>query len=121
MAVRTGSTNSVLQSLIQELKTVSSTQKSGLWKRIAEDLEKPTRQRRIVNISSINRFTKPNEIIIVPGKVLGYGSLNHSLTVAAFSFSESAREIIEQAKGKCLTIKELVQKNPKAKDVKIIG
>ena len=67
------------------------------------------------------RFTKPNEIIIVPGKVLGSGSLNHSLTVAAFSFSESAREIIEQAKGKCLTIKELVQKNPKAKDVKIIG
>ena len=45
----------------------------------------------------------------------------HSVVVAAFSFSDSARQEIEKAKGKCITIKELIKQNPKGKDVRIIG
>jgi len=118
---RTGPTNPHLKSLVLELKKESTIQKAGIWDRIAEDLEKPTRQRRVVNISRLNRNTKPNEVIVVPGKVLGSGILNHSLVVAAFSFSQSAKERIEQAKGKCLAIPELIKQNPKGKDVRIIG
>lgn len=117
----TGPTNQYLQELISELRKESSMQSADVWSRIAADLSKPTRQRRIVNLSRINRFTKPNETIIVPGKVLGSGALNHSLVVAAYSFSDSAKERIKEAKGKCITIKELVKQNPKGKDVRIIG
>ena len=109
------------QELIQELRKESATQKADIWSRIAEDLEKPTRKRRVVNISSINRSTKANEIVIVPGKVLGSDSLNHSVVVAAFSFSSGAKERIEEAKGKCLSIPELVKLNPKRKNIRILG
>ncbi len=118
---RTGPTNEHMKGLIQELKKESTTQKAKIWKRIAQDLEKPTRKRRIVNISRINRNTKANETIIVPGKVLGSGTLAHSVTIAAYAFSESAKKLIEQAKGKCITINELLKTNPKGKDVRIIG
>lgn len=107
--------------LIQELKKESNSQKALIWKRIATDLSKSTRQRRIVNVAKLNRHVKKDETIIVPGKVLGSGALNQSITVAAFSFSESAKKIITDAKGKCITIQELLKTNPKGKNVRIIG
>ncbi len=118
---RTGPTNPVLQQLIQSLRKESSSSQTALWKRIADDLEKPTRQRRVVNISRIARNTKPNETIVVPGKVLGSGAIQHSIVVAALDFSAGARERIEQAKGKAITITELLKQKPKTKDLKIMG
>ena len=58
---------------------------------------------------------------MVPGKVLGSGALQHSVVVAALSFSTGAKERIEQAKGKALTIEQLLQQKPKAKDLKLLG
>ncbi len=118
---RTGPTNEHMRALIMELRKESSTQKSGIWSRIAEDLSMSTRKRRVVNLSRLNRYTKANETVIVPGKVLGSGMLEHNIVVAAFAFSNGAKERIEQAKGKCLTIQELIKQNPKGKDVRIIG
>jgi len=118
---KTGPTNEYLKQLIQELKKESGSQKAGIWKRVANDLSRSTRQRRVVNVAKLNRFVKKDETIIVPGKVLGSGALGHSVTVAAFSFSESAKKIITDAKGKCLTIPELMKTNPTGKNVRIIG
>lgn len=114
---RTGPTNKELRNLIQELKQLSLDQKVPVWKRIAKDLEKSTRQRRIINISKINRFSKANETIIVPGKVLGTGDINHNVTVAAWQFSESAKDKIKNF----LSIKELMKINPQGKKLKILG
>jgi large subunit ribosomal protein L18e len=118
---KTEPTNEYLKQLIQELKKESSSQKAGIWKRIAKDLSRSARQRRVVNVAKINRYAKKDETILVPGKVLGSGALNQSLTIAAFSFSESAKKIITDAKGKCLTIPELMKTNPTGKNVRIIG
>ncbi len=119
--MRKGATNENLNSLIRDLKKHSYSQESKIWRRVALDLEKPARDRRVVNLSRLNRFTKANEVVVVPGKVLGAGSIEHSITVAAFSFSGNAKSMIEKAKGKCLSIKELIEKNPKGKDVRVIG
>jgi ribosomal protein L18E len=51
MAKRTGPTNIHLQQLVRELKKLSTKEKAPIWKRIAEDLAKSTRQRREVNIA----------------------------------------------------------------------
>ncbi len=118
---KTGPTNENLKQLVQELKKESSSQKAGIWKRVANDLSRSTRQRRVVNVSKINRHAKKDETIVVPGKVLGSGALNQSITVAAFSFSDSAKKIITDAKGKCITIQELLKTNPKGKNVRILG
>lgn len=121
MTKRTGPTNQVTKQLIQELRKQSATQKADIWKRIADDLEKPTRQRRVVNLSRINRFTKPQETVIVPGKVLSSGMLEHGVTIAAFAFSGASKQKIQEAKGKAVTIPDLLKQNPKGKDVRILG
>ena len=121
MAKRTGATNPLLNSLIHELKKRSNEQSLSLWKRVAIDLEKPTRQRRVVNLSSINRHTKENEIIVVPGKVLGSGTLNHKLTISAFQFSDGAKEKIEKAGAKIIPLLELSKESPSGKKIRIMG
>lgn len=121
MSKRTGTTNPVLQNLIQELKNRGREQSVNLWRRVAVDLEKPTRQRRVVNLSSLSRHTKEDEVIVVPGKVLGAGDLSHKLTIAAFQFSNGAKEKIEKVGAKIVPLLELSKENPSGKGVKIIG
>ena len=121
MAKRTGPTNHVLLQIIRELKGRSNEQSVNIWRRVASDLERPTRQRRIINLSGISRNTKENDIIIVPGKVLGAGNLEHKLTISAFQFSNGAKEKIEKAGAKIVTLLELSKENPTGKGIKIIG
>lgn len=121
MGKRSGPTNEYHAQLILELRKVCATQKAALWGRIADDLSRSTRQRRAVNVSRINRSTAANEIVIVPGKVLGSGEVDHSVTVAAFSFSTSAKQRIMDAKGKTLSIPELMKQHPQGKNIRILG
>ncbi len=118
---RTGSTNPILKELIRELKKASIDQDVAIWKRVATDLEKSTRSRRIVNLSKISRYTKENETIVIPGKVLGSGDLSHRLNVAAYKFSESALEKLQKIGAKAIPLKELIKENPKGKKIRIIG
>jgi large subunit ribosomal protein L18e len=114
-------TNSQLVELIRFLKKQSRENKAEIWKTIAEHLAKSRRKRIAVNISRLNRFTEKNEKVAVPGKVLGAGEIDHPITVAAFAFSEKAKEKIKKARGKCLSLFELAKKNPKGSNIKIIG
>ena len=118
---RTGPTNHLLRNMIDELKKRSSEQNVNIWKRVALDLEKPSRQRRVVNLSRINRYTKENETIIVPGKVLGSGSLNRKLTISAYQFSDSAKEKIVKVGGSIVPLLELSKEKPDGKRIRIIG
>ncbi|MBS3154889.1 50S ribosomal protein L18e [Candidatus Woesearchaeota archaeon] len=120
MSTRTGPTNLVLQKLINDLKILSAREKINLWKRIAYELEKPTRVRREVNVYKINKFTEDDEIALVPGKVLNEGELTKKITVAAFRFSDAAKNKINKI-GKAISIQELMKQNPKGKKVRIIG
>jgi large subunit ribosomal protein L18e len=113
-------TNPELIQLIGQLKKESRAQDANIWHDIAEYLSKSRSQSTTVNLSSINRNTKRGDIIIVPGKILGTGALDHSITVASFSVSEKAKAKMAAAKAKYLSIKELYEKNPKGSNVKII-
>lgn len=114
-------TNPELIKLIRSLKKQSRENKAEMWRDIAERLAKPRRKRITVNVSRLNRCTEKKGIVVVPGKVLGAGEINHPITVAAFAFSEKAKEKIKAARGKCLSFFELIKKNPKGSNVKIIG
>jgi len=72
-------------------------------------------------MSRLNRYTKENDEVIVPGKVLGAGLIDHPIKVAALDFSDQARSKILKAKGKCLSISDIIESNPKGSNVKIIG
>jgi large subunit ribosomal protein L18e len=119
MVKRTGPTNYQLRMLIEEIKDKAV--ESRFWKRINQDLSKPSRQRRTVNLYKINRYAKDGETVIIPGKVLSLGELDKKVNVVALSFSAEARQKIIDAKGETLSINELLQKNPKGDKVRILG
>ena len=114
-------TNPELISLIKSLKQKSREESVGIWRDIAERLEKPLRVWPEVNVSKIERYAQEHEVIIVPGKVLGSGNITKKVTVSAFKFSKEAKDKIESVGGKVLSINELMAINPKGKGVKIIG
>lgn len=121
MAQRTGPTDIYLQALIRDLKQENFKQKVAIWKRVAEELEKPSRQRRVVNLSKIDRFCQDNDVVIVPGKVLASGELSRKVVVSSYSISDSALAKLKSASCTYLSIPELVSKNPKGKNIRIIG
>jgi len=114
-------TNPELIKLIRFLKKQSKENNAAVWRKTAEILAKPRRKRVAVNLSRINRYTQKSDIVVVPGKVLGNGVIDHPIIVAAFDFSEKAKEKILAVKGKCLSIVDLAKKYPKGSNVKVIG
>ncbi len=113
-------TDAQLESLIQELRKAASKENAGIWRAVALDLERPTRQRSIVNLSRISHAANDNETIIVPGKVLASGELSRKVTVAAFRFSREAEKKISKS-GKAITIMQLLKENPQGKNIRIMG
>ena len=112
--------NERLKALIGELKKQSIEQKSNIWKRIALELERPTRQHRIVNLSKIEKYCNDNDVIIVPGKVLCGGELTKKVTIAAYAFSRNTTDKLG-SKASLITIEEALKKYPKGNNLKIIG
>jgi large subunit ribosomal protein L18e len=113
--------NPQLLSLISFLEKAAKENDAPVWATVAEALSKTRRRRATVNLSQINRHTRKAQMVAVAGKVLGSGTLDHPVAVAAFTFSAAANRKIKSARGKCLTFPELVKKNPKGSDVRIVG
>jgi large subunit ribosomal protein L18e len=113
--------NERLLKLIGYLKKKAHENQAPIWKDVAKRLEKPSKSWAEVNIRRLAKHAKKGDTIIVPGKLLGSGTLSTSVTVAAYSFSETARSKIRDSGGKSISIPELVKRNPKGKNIRIIG
>ncbi len=116
----TKTTNPQLINLIGLLKKESREKQAAIWLDVADHLAKPRSQRVAVNLSKLNRHTKKADVVVVPGKILGTGSINHAVTVASFDISDTAKAKLDAVKAKYITITELMEKNPKGSKVKII-
>jgi len=112
------SSNPVLIGLVEDMNMKSHKEKVPLWRDLAKRLTKPASRRASVNVGLIARHTEKKDIIAVPGKVLGSGTLTHPLTVAAFEFSSQAKAKIVSAGGTCLSLSELM--DTKAKGIRIM-
>jgi large subunit ribosomal protein L18e len=110
-----------MRKLVHFLKKAAKETDSDLWLAIADQLDKSKRSRRAINLNRINRFSKDGETVVVPGKVLGVGALDHPITIGALSFSiEAARKILESG-GRYHTLRELFVMKQKDSDIRIIG
>ncbi len=114
-----GPTNTSTRKLCNELEQASNKNKAPIWKKVAYTISKPTRQRPEVNLYKVAKAA--TSIVVVPGTVLAIGSVSKPVTVAAFKCSSKAREKIEAAKGKVITIQELLKSNPTGKDVTVLA
>ncbi len=108
--------------LLRELRKTGNATKENLWKKLADRLSKPSRKEKNVNIEKIALMAGKNKgkILVVPGKVLGKGDITEAVTVAAFSFSETALAKIAAAKGKTMTLNELIESKTKSKETIIV-
>lgn len=112
--------NPVLSEAIWNFRSAYKKSKAPIWLKLQEIMERPG-TRAEVNLSKLSTFTEQGDIVIVPGKVLGTGTMDHKITLCAFSLSQSAAKKILDAGGKILSIKEFVEKFPEGSKVKIVG
>jgi len=117
---RTGPTNIYVKELVEKLKKKSLELKAPIWRAVAEKLEKPRRNKVEVNLIEIDKNTSAGDTVVVPGVVLGNGSLTKPIKIAAVRFSSSALKRIEESKSEILTIEKLLEQNPKGSGVKIL-
>ena len=113
-------TNAALVSLIGELKDQGRSTGSPIWRDTASRLESSRKNWAQPNLSHISRHSAKKETVLVPGKVLGSGEISGGQTVAAFSFSDGAKTKIEASGGRTLSIRELMDENPKGKGGRIL-
>ena len=113
--------NSELVKTIDELKTASRKNDAPIWKSVAKKLEGPSRNWPVVNVSKIEYNAVKNGKVVIPGKIMGSGTLSKKVTVSAYSFTKTAIQKIESAGGKCMIYNDFIKKNPTGKDVVVIG
>ena len=68
-------TNQLVIQMVKVLKGASKKNNAPIWSRLAELALKPSSARRTINIGQIDKFVKDNDVIVVPGKVLGTGNI----------------------------------------------
>jgi len=113
--VKPGFMFSVLKSIPREAR------KSRFWRRVVEEAERSRRRRRVVNLYKLNRLTRAGDVVYVPGKVLGAGSIDHPITISAFGFSKTAYEKLLKSGSTILTTREFAERYPTGSGVKLIG
>ena len=113
--------NSTLVKTIADLKEASRKNEAPLWRSIATRLEGPSRNWPSVNVSKLEYNIDKNGKAIIPGKLMGTGIITKKMTVAAYSFTTSAKDKIRSAGGKCLTYNELIKSVPKGTNIVVVG
>ncbi|MFL6330836.1 MAG: 50S ribosomal protein L18e [Nitrososphaeraceae archaeon] len=113
--------NTLVYNTIWTLRRAFKKNKAPIWRLLENELSGPRSNRREVNVRELANVTKSNEVVIVPGKVLGTGAIGHRLTVCTFSISEIAARKIIGSGGKIITLDDLVQNHPDGTGVRIIG
>jgi len=113
--------NTLVYNTIWTLRRAFKKNKAPIWRLLENELSGPRSNRREVNVGELANVTKNNEVVIVPGKVLGTGAIGHRLTVCTFSISEIAARKIIGSGGKIITLDDLVQNHPDGTGVRIIG
>jgi len=93
-------------------------QKEQFWVSVANMIASPKRKSYSINIHKINKFTKANDKVLVPGKILSEGILDHAITIASFSLSQKAKEKLKNSK--IVSIEQLLKENPSGKGIKVI-
>ena len=107
--------------MIKDLKQASKKNEAPIWSRLAKLATKPSSSKRVVNLSRINKTTKDNDVLFVPGKVLGTGNISHKIILSSFSMSTTAAKKIIQTGGNIMTYSDMIKKYPTGKGVMIFG
>ncbi len=113
--------NPVLSEAVSNFRNAYRKSKTPIWQSLEEMLDRSASGRVEVNLGRISKYTKSGNVVVVPGKVLGSGAIDHKITLCAFSLSRTAVKKIVGAGGTIMGIKEFIEKFPEGSKVTIIG
>jgi large subunit ribosomal protein L18e len=113
--------NPLLAGLIRELEERGRREKVPFWGALAKKLNRPRRIGYEVNLFGLERNAEAGKTVVVPGTVLGTGSITKPVNVAALRFSRLAREKIAKAGGKCMSMEDFASATKSVKGVRIMG
>lgn len=114
-------TDPVLMGLVGRLKDAGRENEAPIWRDIASRMEKPSRSWAQVNISKLEAHVREGEAAVIPGKLLGAGEPSRAYTVIAFKVSAAAKDKIQKAGGKVLTLEEGFNAFPKGEMCRILA
>ena len=113
--------NQIVLQMARELKQAATRNNAKIWSKLAKLALKPTSARRVVNLTKVNEVTKENDVVVVPGKILGTGNISHKIIIGSFSISNSAAKKILDSGGQIISFADLIEKFPTGKGVIIVG
>ena len=113
--------NQVVLHMVKDLKQASKKNEAPIWSKLADLALKQSSSKRTVNLTRINKTTKENDVLFVPGKILGTGNMSHKITLSSFSISTTARKKIIQSGGNIMAYSDMIKKYPTGKGVIIFG
>ena len=99
--------NKIRRKSNQQLASLIRSMKKNNQLKLASMLGLPKRNAVMINLDKLNKETNADEMVIVPGKILGQGNINHKLTIAAFRFSANAKEKLKKAGCKFVDIEDI--------------
>lgn len=102
------------------VSTIVAAKKNGAWLSVASLLSSSRRNAIDVNLSDIDKISSEGDIIVVPGKVLSQGEVKKKIRIAAYKFSDKAREKLLKEKAQLVTILEEIKQNPEGKGIKVV-
>ncbi len=102
-----------IKSTIETIKMLRANKKAKLFVMLSKMIAVPRRKRKGVNLRKIDLYSKPNSVVVIPGKVLGDGELKHPVDIVALSATEEAAKKIKSAGAKMHDFKWLTERGPK--------
>ncbi len=105
-----------LKKAIEDAKASATDKNKKRSAYIVRLMSKPKRQRVSVNLAKLEKLANSGENVIVPGKVLGRGTVTKKINVAAVVYSSDAEKKLKEAGCTVIGIKEMLKKD----DVRII-
>ena len=113
--------NQVVLHMVKDLKQASKKNEAPIWSKLANLALKSSSTKCTVNLTRIDRITKENDVLFVPGKVLGTGNMSHKITLSSFSISRTAAKKIIKSGGSIMLYSDMIKKFPTGKGVIIFG
>lgn len=113
--------NSELARTLIALRRASKSHKAPIWAAVAERLNRPRHQVDPMNVGQIERLAHAKDTVVIPGKLLASGRLTKAVTVAAFHYSDAAREKVHRAGGQAVTIDDLLKSHPDGTGVRLLA
>jgi large subunit ribosomal protein L18e len=112
--------NPVARQAVVMLERAAKKNDAPIWLAASRRLGSPAATKVQVNVGKISRLAASGEMVFVPGKVLGTGTIDKKVEIGAFSYSASARAKIEASGGSAMTVQEFLARHPKGSGVRLV-